>query len=98
MNVNELNIAEIEATPPPLELSPEEITELAEELVEYHEHFAEEYYRVEQAKWGCKYLQGLMLPIKRKSIQPMAQALMPQSGYRHYHLWNALAHLRHWLR
>ena len=75
MSVNELNIAEIEAAPPPMELSPEEINELADELVGYHSQFAEGYYRVEQAHWGQKYLQGLMLPIERKSIQPMAMAL-----------------------
>lgn len=75
MNVSELNIAEIETAPPPLELSPEEVGELADELVAYHAEFAERYYRVEQAHWGQKYLQGLMLPIERKAIQPMAMTL-----------------------
>lgn len=75
MNVNELNIAKVESAPPPMELSAEEISELADELVAYHAQFAEGYYRVEQAHWGQKYLQGLMLPIERKSIQPMAMAL-----------------------
>lgn len=75
MNINKLNIAEIETTAPPLDLSPEEIAELADELVDYHDEFAEHYYRVEQAHWGYKYLQGLMLPIERKAIQPMALAL-----------------------
>ena len=31
--------------------------------------------RKEQAHWGYKYLQGLMLPMERKSIEPMALAL-----------------------
>jgi SRSO17 transposase len=75
MNINKLNIAEIETTTPPLDLSPEEIAELADELVDYHTEFADLYYRVEQAHWGYKYLQGLMLPIERKAIQPMALAL-----------------------
>lgn len=75
MDIDKLNIAEIETTTPPLDLSPEEIVELADELVDYHTEFAEFYYRMEQAHWGYKYLQGLMLPIERKAIQPMALAL-----------------------
>lgn len=75
MNVKKLNTTEVETTTPPLDLSPEEIAELAEELVEYQAEFAELYYRVEQAHWGYKYLQGLMLPIERKAIQPMAMSL-----------------------
>lgn len=34
MNINKLNIAEIETTAPPLDLSPEEIAELADERVD----------------------------------------------------------------
>jgi SRSO17 transposase len=75
MDINKLNIAEIETAPPRLELTAAEIAELADELVGYHAEFAELYYRLEQAHWGHKYLQGLMLPIERKSIQPMALAL-----------------------
>jgi SRSO17 transposase len=70
-----LNVKQIETAPPLLELGPEEISELAEELTAYHEQFAEEYYRVEQARWGHKYLQGLMVPIEHKAIQPMALSL-----------------------
>ena len=75
MNINQLNIVKIETTPPPLDLSPEEIAELADELVDYHAEFAELYYRVEQAHWGYRYLQGLLLPIERKACQPMAMSL-----------------------
>ena len=75
MDINKLNIAEVETALPALELNPEEIAELADELVDYHAEFAELYYRLEQAHWGHKYLQGLMLPIERKSNQPMALAL-----------------------
>jgi SRSO17 transposase len=60
---------------PPLHLTPQEIEALADELVHYHAVFAELYYRKEQAHWGYRYLQGLMLPIERKSIEPMALAL-----------------------
>jgi SRSO17 transposase len=75
MNVSDLGIIEINEAPPPLDLTPEEVAALADELVHYHAAFAELYYRKEQAHWGYKYLQGLMLPIERKSIEPMALAL-----------------------
>jgi len=75
MNMNNLEIIEIDTTPPPLELTPEEIEALADELVAYHAEFADLYYRVEQAHWGYTYLQGLMAPIESKAIQPMAMAL-----------------------
>ncbi len=75
MNTNDLGITEITDTPPPLDLTPEEIEVLADELVSYHAEFADLYYRPEQAHWGYKYLQGLMLPIECKAIQPMAMAL-----------------------
>ena len=73
--MGELEIIEVNEAPPPLELSPEDIAGLADELVEYHAAFADLYYRKEQAHWGLQYLQGLMLPIERKSIEPMALAL-----------------------
>jgi SRSO17 transposase len=73
--VGTLGIIEINDTPPPLELTPEEVAALADELVHYHAAFADLYYRKEQAHWGFKYLQGLMLPLERKSIEPMALAL-----------------------
>lgn len=75
MDVSELGIIEIDETPPPLDLTPAEIEALAEELLQYHAEFAPLYYRQEQAHWGYKYLQGLMLPLQRKSIEPMALAL-----------------------
>jgi len=75
MYVGEIEIAEITDVPPPLELKPEDIEELADELVSYHAEFADLYYRVEQAHWGQMYLQGLMAPIESKAIQPMATAL-----------------------
>lgn len=75
MDIKNLEIKEVEATPPPLDLTPEEIEGLADELVAYHSEFADLYYRVEQAHWGYMYLQGLMAPIESKAIQPMAMAL-----------------------
>jgi SRSO17 transposase len=48
---------------------------LAKAVVGYHATFAELYYRQQQAHRSYKYLQGLMLPIERTSIEPMALAL-----------------------
>ncbi len=70
-----IGISEIKEIPPLLDLTPEKVEELADELVAYHAEFADLYYRVEQARWGYRYLQGLMAPIETKSIQPMAMAL-----------------------
>lgn len=75
MDINDIGIIEITDVPPSLDLTPQEIETLADELVNYHAEFADLYYRVEQAHWGYKYLQGLMLPIECKAIQPMAMAL-----------------------
>jgi SRSO17 transposase len=75
MDIGTLGIIEINDTPPPLDLTPEEVVALADELMHYHAAFAELYARKEQAHWGYQYLQGLMLPLERKSIEPMALAL-----------------------
>jgi hypothetical protein len=55
MDINELEIVKIDETPPALELRPEEIEALADELVDYQAEFADLYYRAEQAHWGYKY-------------------------------------------
>ena len=75
MNIRDMGIAEITEAPPPLDLTPGEVEELADELVAYHAEFADLYYRVEQAQWGHRYLQGLMAPLESKTIQPMAMVL-----------------------
>jgi len=75
MNIRDMGIAEITEVPPPLDLTPGEIEELADDLVAYHAEFADLYYRVEQAQWGHRYLQGLVAPLESKTIQPMAMAL-----------------------
>jgi len=53
-------------------LTPEQVDHLLEELREYHELFSPLFFRKEQRKWAFEYLQGLMSPIPRKSIEPMA--------------------------
>ena len=52
MQVGNIGIIEINEAPPPLDLGPEEIATLADELVDYHAAFADLYYRREQAHWG----------------------------------------------
>ena len=52
MQVGNLGIMEINDAPPPLDLSPEEIAALADELVDYHAAFAPLCSRQEQAYWG----------------------------------------------
>ena len=52
MDTRALGIVEVREIPPSLDLSPEEIAALADELLEYHGQFSEVYSRVEQAPWG----------------------------------------------
>ena len=59
MNVSDIGITEITEVPPPLDLAPEEIEGLADELIAYHAEFVDLYYRVEQTHWGHMYLQGI---------------------------------------
>jgi SRSO17 transposase len=49
---------------------------LSEELTVYHEMFASGFKRREQRHWALKYSQGQMLELARKSIEPMAVALV----------------------
>jgi hypothetical protein len=58
MDINTLNIVEIETVPPPLELNPEGIAELADELVDYHAEFAELYYRLEPEQFAYLGVRG----------------------------------------
>jgi SRSO17 transposase len=73
--MSHFEFVEIADTPPLLNLSPPEVEALTEELVAYHGEFSDLFYRKEQAHWGYKYLQGLMLPLEHKPIQPMVMAL-----------------------
>ena len=62
-------------TPPPFELSEQEVAQLADELASYHAQFAALFFRKEQRNWALKYLQGLLLVGGRKSIEPLAFGL-----------------------
>jgi SRSO17 transposase len=61
--------------PPAINLAPRDVEALAEELVAYHAEFAPLFRRAEQRTWALAYLQGQLLELERKSIEPMALAL-----------------------
>ncbi len=61
--------------PPDHNLAPRDVEALADELVAYHAHFAPLFQRSEQRSWALAYLQGQLLELDRKSIEPMALAL-----------------------
>src|SRR3712207_8543119 len=63
------------AQPPELNLIPADVEALAEELVAYHAEFAPLFRRAEQRTWALAYLQGQLLDLERKAIEPMALAL-----------------------
>ena len=61
--------------PPDHHLVPGDVAALADELVAYHAEFAPLLQRAEQRTWALAYLQGQLLDLERKSIEPMALAL-----------------------
>ena len=58
--------------PPPFALSEEDVEQLATDLVAYHAEFQDLFFRREQKQWGLRYLQGLLLPIRNKSVEAIA--------------------------
>ena len=69
------------ATPPPsareprFNLAPRDVENLLKELKTFHKTFSPHFQRKEQRHWSLKYMQGQMLKIERKAIEPMARAL-----------------------
>ncbi len=63
------------ATAPVLDLAPQDIAALVDELHAYHAIYSPLFQRREQRTWAEKYLQGLLLDLPRKSIEPMVLAL-----------------------
>lgn len=61
--------------PPQFNLAPRDVKGLEIELVEYHSIFSPLFLRQEQREWSAKYLQGQLLHLERKSIEPLALAL-----------------------
>jgi SRSO17 transposase len=62
-------------TAPTLDLVPEELEDLLDELHAYHAIYSPLFQRREQREWSEKYLHGLLLELPRKSIEPMVLAL-----------------------
>lgn len=70
------------AVPPPsgraprMNIAPRRVDNLMKHLDHYHQLFQPAFTRFEQARWARKYLEGQLLDIDRKSIEPMANALV----------------------
>ena len=62
-------------TVPAMELTPQAIDHLVEELRAYHVIYSPLFQRREQREGAEKYLHGLLLELPRKSIEPMVLAL-----------------------
>jgi SRSO17 transposase len=62
-------------TVPALELTPQAIDNLVEELRVYHAIYSPFFQRREQREWAQQYLHGLLLDLPRKSVEPMVLAL-----------------------
>ncbi|MBA2647771.1 MAG: IS701 family transposase [Pyrinomonadaceae bacterium] len=56
-------------------LAPRDVAKVAEELVAYHDQFADLYKRREQRQWAEFYLQGQLSDLERKTVEPMVLAL-----------------------
>jgi SRSO17 transposase len=55
-----------------LDLSAQDVVDLAEELQAYHAEFADLFWRREQQQWALKYLKGLVQPEGGKSVERLA--------------------------
>lgn len=62
-------------TVPALDLTPQDIINLVDELRDYHAIYRPLFQRREQRDWAETYLHGLLLDLDRKSVEPMAMAL-----------------------
>jgi SRSO17 transposase len=63
------------ATAPALDLTPQDIETIIDELRAYHAIYRPLFQRREQREWSEQYLHGLLLNIPRKSIEPMVLTL-----------------------
>src|SRR5947207_8073130 len=63
------------ATAPVLDLTPQDIEPIIDELRAYHTIYSPLFQRREQREWSEHYLHGLLLNIPRKSIEPMVLTL-----------------------
>ena len=63
------------ATAPLLDLTPQDIDTISDELRAYHAIYSPLFQRREQRQWSEHYLHGLLLNIPRKSIEPIVLSL-----------------------
>lgn len=63
-------------------LTPEHVVEIPALLASYHEYFYPSYTHVNQRALGLTYLAGLMSPLERKSIEPIALAYLSGTDQR----------------
>jgi len=63
------------ATAPVLDLTPQDVDTIIDELRAYHTIYSPLFQRREQRAWSEQYLHGLLLTIPRKSIEPMVLTL-----------------------
>ncbi|MBW2209234.1 MAG: IS701 family transposase [Deltaproteobacteria bacterium] len=61
---------------PPFDLSEEDIDAITDEFKDFHALFNNAFKRIEQIELSQCYIQGLMSPIERKSMEPIAINLM----------------------
>lgn len=73
--------------PPPMDLEEQDIEKLSHEFEKFHLLFKPAFCRVEQVTSSRCYLQGLISPLKRKSIEPIALALMDTTQVRSLQLF-----------
>jgi SRSO17 transposase len=62
---------ELTTTAPVLDLTPQDLEGILDELGAYHATFSPLFQRREQRDWSHDYLHGLLLELPRKSIEPM---------------------------
>lgn len=62
-------------TVPTLELTPDDLAGVADELSAYHAIFAPLYTRREQREWALLYQRGLVSDLPRKSVEPIVLSL-----------------------
>ncbi len=65
-------IAPPSAQAPTPNLAPRDVERLADDLVAYHARFAPLFQRSEQRRAALLYLQGQLLDLERKTIEPLA--------------------------
>jgi SRSO17 transposase len=62
-------------TVPVMSLRPQDVASLVDELHAYHAIYSPLFQRREQRQWSADYLRGLLLDLRRKSIEPIVLTL-----------------------